>query len=159
MDLTSLRGKGVEIFKKYRYFVLILLIGIGFMLIPGNSKSTPIQPSASQTSGWEDQTEALTQILSQIKGAGKVRLMLTLASGEETVYQTNSNADRQDTVTITDSDRAQQGLIQTVLAPKYRGAVVVCQGADDVAVRLAIVEAVSSATGLGASHISVLKMK
>lgn len=34
----------------------------------------------------------------------------------------------------------------------------VCQGADNAAVRLAIVEAVSKVTGLGANRISVLKM-
>jgi hypothetical protein len=41
----------------------------------------------------------------------------------------------------------------------YQGAVVLCQGAADAAVRLAVVEAVSKATGLGADKICVLKMK
>jgi stage III sporulation protein AG len=36
---------------------------------------------------------------------------------------------------------------------------VICQGAADPAVRLAVVEAVADATGLGADRISVLKMK
>jgi stage III sporulation protein AG len=49
--------------------------------------------------------------------------------------------------------------MQTVLAPQYLGAIVVCQGADRSDVRLAIVEAVSALTGLGADKISVLKMK
>ena len=49
--------------------------------------------------------------------------------------------------------------VQQVLPESYRGAIVVCQGADSPAVKLAIVEAVSRATGLGADSISVLKMK
>jgi stage III sporulation protein AG len=43
--------------------------------------------------------------------------------------------------------------------PAYLGAVVVCRGADNAAVRLQIVEAVSVFTGLGADKISVNKMK
>jgi stage III sporulation protein AG len=64
-----------------------------------------------------------------------------------------------ETVIITDAQRAQQGLVKQVNPPVYLGAVVVCQGADRASVRLAIVEAVANATGLGADKISVLKMK
>ena len=50
-------------------------------------------------------------------------------------------------------------MVRQILSPEYLGAVVVCQGANDVQVRLAVVEAVSKVTGLGADKISVLKMK
>ena len=62
------------------------------------------------------------------------------------------------TVTVSGADRREDGLIRQVNPPTYKGAIVVCQGADNGAVRLAIVEAVSRATGLGADKISVLKM-
>ena len=41
---------------------------------------------------------------------------------------------------------------------EFTGAVVVCRGADDPAVRLRIVEAVSAFTGLGTNRIVVQKM-
>lgn len=41
----------------------------------------------------------------------------------------------------------------------YSGAVILCQGANDAAVRLQIVEAVSAFTGMGSNRIIVLKMK
>ena len=66
---------------------------------------------------------------------------------------------RSNTVTITDSERSQSGLVKQVNPPTYLGAVVICQGADDPEVRLSVVNAVSKATGLGANKISVLKMK
>lgn len=105
--------------------------------------------------------EQLSQLLSQIKGAGKVRLLLTEAAGEKTIYQTDRTGQDQqsDTVIITGADRGQQGMVQQIIPPEYRGAVVVCQGADDPSVRFAIVEAVSNATGLSTDRISVLKMK
>ena len=55
--------------------------------------------------------------------------------------------------------RKQTGLVQQVNPPTYLGAVIVCQGADSASVRLAIVEAVGSVTGLSTDKITVLKMK
>jgi stage III sporulation protein AG len=111
--------------------------------------------------------ERLAQILRQVKGAGEVQVLLTEASGEETIYQINGNtsssdtssSSKQDTVTITDSQRNEQGLVRQKNPPKYMGVVVVCQGGDQATVRLAIIDAVSKAIGLGADKISILKMK
>ena len=43
--------------------------------------------------------------------------------------------------------------------PSYQGAVVVCEGAGDAAVRLALTEAVSALTGLSAERISIVQWK
>ena len=85
--------------------------------------------------------------------------MLTMAQGQETCYQTDQRGEDHSTVTVTDSDRKEQGLIRQVNPPVYLGAIVVCQGGDDPTVRLAIVESVAKVTGLGADRISVMKMK
>lgn len=165
MDWVALRQKSVELIGKYRYVLLIFLVGVGLMLIPVSKDSTPQQTQVTEpvkvvTSVSED----LEQILSQVKGAGKVRVMLTVEEGEHTLYQTDVSQNgteslREDTVIVTDENRAQNGLIQQVNPATYRGAIVVCQGADSPSVRLAIVEAVSRVTGLDSSRISVLKMK
>jgi stage III sporulation protein AG len=167
MDINAIGRKILDFLKKYRFVVLILTIGIVLMVLPTGKKEETAQPAFTQKATFEDPTRELAQILSQIQGAGKVQLLLTKGSGERTVYQTDEDRDTSDqnqsvrveTVIVTDKDRTQQGLIQQILAPEYRGAIVVCQGADNAAVRLAIIEAVSDATGLGADRISVLKMK
>ena len=167
MDINAVGRKILDFLKKYRFVVLILTIGIVLMIIPTGKKEETSEETVTQMENFEDPTRELTQILSQIQGAGKVQILLTTGAGERTVYQTDEQQDtseqsnnlRVETVIITDKDRAQQGLIQQILAPEYRGAIVVCQGADNVAVRLAIIEAVSDATGLGTDRISVLKMK
>lgn len=165
MDWVSIRGRLTELFKKYRYAVMIVLLGVVLMCLPSGKKDTQV-PTATSTSEETVQSgleESLAAILSQIKGAGKVEVLLTEAKGAETLYQsdgdTGTDTDRQDTVIISDADRAQSGLVRQVNPPSYQGAIVVCQGADSASVRLAIVEAVSSVTGLGADHITVLKMK
>lgn len=163
MELNKLRGKAGEWIKKYKYVLIVLLLGIGLMLIPDSKQQeTPTETAVSPE--FPDQTAALTEILSQIQGAGKVKVLLTMASGERTVYQSDQTSDSSgrvntETVLVTDGDRNQKGVVQKILAPEYRGAIVLCQGAGDSGVRLAIVEAVSDATGLSTDRISVLKMK
>ena len=109
----------------------------------------------------------MAALLTQIEGVGKVEVMLTIASGEETVFQTDQDismgndtqSTRQETVMTTDTQRNQTGLIKQINPARYLGAVIVCQGADSPSVRFAVVDAVSKATGLGSDRISVLKMK
>ena len=107
----------------------------------------------------------LSALLSKVEGAGRVEVILTISEGEEIVYQTNGNATDSsvtgstNTVTVTDANRNQTGLIKQIKAEKYQGAIIVCAGANNPSVRLQIVDAVSRATGLGVNKISVLKMK
>ncbi len=163
MDLSKLRGKAGSLIGKYKYVLVVLLVGIGLMLIPEHKDPESTATTTPAEISFSDQTEALTRILSQVQGAGKVKILLTLAAGEQTVYQIDQNQDaagriNSETVIITDANRNQQGLVLKTMAPEYRGAIVLCQGAGDANVRLAIVEAVSDATGLSTDRISVLKM-
>ena len=43
--------------------------------------------------------------------------------------------------------------------PVFRGAVVLCDGADDASVRLSVTQAVSTVCGIGADKVTVLKMQ
>ena len=160
MDISSVQKKLTGWLSKYKYVVLIVLAGICLMLIPNGKKEEQQTVEQVVTAPRESITEELTAILSNIKGAGKVQVMLTVKTGERYIYQTDQPSEnRVDTVIVTDNDRGQDGLIQQIEAPTYRGAIVLCQGADSASVRLAITEAVSKVTGLDASEISVLKMK
>lgn len=164
MDWANLKPSLMQYIKKYGYVVLILGIGIILMLLPDKKAAAtlPEQTGESLHSPVSTQ-EALEEILSQIQGAGKVRVLLTQSEGERTIYQSDSSSGtdsiRIETVIVTDGNRAQQGLVQQINPPVYLGAVIVCQGADSAAVRLAVTEAVADATGLTTDKITVLKMK
>ena len=111
--------------------------------------------------------DQLSDILSKVKGAGDVQVLLTVQAGEETRYQLDEvtevteqgSSTKVSTIILSNMDKQQAGLVRQVIPPIYKGAVVVCQGGDDPSVKLAITEAVSKVTGLGADRISVLKMK
>lgn len=166
MDWISLKEKAVPFLNQYKYVLAVVLIGLIMMAIPGKEEAAPetmAQPSLSEP-GMQEQLE---EILSHIKGAGKVKVLLAVSSGEKTLYETNEDSSdssgsyshRQETVLITNEEHAQNGLVKQVIPPVFQGAVVVCQGGDQPTICLAIVEAVADATGLTADKITVLKMK
>ncbi len=169
MEIKELQTKLLKGVKKYKFALLILLVGLAFMLMPNIERKQSVIETDEKTETIVQLTdeEKLTNILRKVHGAGEVAVMLTAATGEETIYQTNDNQSTgtdtynssTDTVTVTDGQRNELGLIRQINPVRYLGAVVVCAGADDPAVQLAVVDAVSKATGLGANQISVLKMK
>ena len=148
-------------FKKYRWAAAVILSGLVLMALPQGQEevSEHVQTVLTQP-GLAQQLETL---LTNLQGAGTVRVLLTERTGEQIHYPTEQDGPQEDrhlkTVVITESDRAQTGLIKRTDPPVWQGAVVLCQGADSAAVRLAVVEAVIAATGLTSDRISVLKMK
>ncbi len=166
MDWIACKRRIMENFRKYRYVMLVILAGIFLMALPDRTDEEPaVQPTAEETR--PQLQDSLEDILCQISGAGKVKVLLAQAAGESTIYQTdedistgeNSSDIRRETVLVTSSDRKEVGLVKQVNPPIYQGAIVLCQGADNAAIRLSVVEAVMSVTGLTSDRITVLKMK
>lgn len=163
--MDSIKQQIISLIKEYKYVALILAIGVLLMLLPEKQAEPQISsvPSAEPVS----QEQRLEEILSQIQGVGRVSVLLTVSEGEKVVYvfdedlseSTDNRSQSREVVVITDSERTENGLISQVLPPTYLGAVIVCQGGDLPQVQLAVVDAVSDATGLSADKISVLKMK
>lgn len=175
----SVRRAG-QLLGKFKYPLAILLLGLVLLAIPVRTQQPkrteePEAPAQEAERAGADELAGLetrmAQILSQIEGAGQVQVMLRYASGTRTVYQTDSSQE-----VSTDSEGKQTKTeIQTVMSsgsggqstpvavqticPTFQGALVVSQGADSAAVKLNLVSAVSSLTGLGADKITVIKMK
>ncbi len=160
MDRIVPKQRINALLRTYKYPILTILAGLAILLLPTGSKAPEPEP-ASQIIPAATMEERLEAILSTIDGAGTVRVLLTEESGRQTLYQTDVQSDEtrrtEDTVLIEDAERRETGLVRQTLEPQYRGAVVLCDGADSSAVKLAIVEAVGCVTGLGADRICVLK--
>ena len=167
MELKQLFGKLGTVLNKYRYAALIFVIGLVLVFLPTkNKKQTDIPQETMPNLRQTIEIDALEEVLKSIQGAGNVKVLLSVANGEETIYQKDidtsdsdgSSSNRDETVLVTDAQRAESGLIRQVNPPVYLGAIVVCEGADNAAVRLWITQAVSKITGLSTDHICVLKM-
>lgn len=162
MDWVVHRIPFLKQYKKYGCVLLAALTGILLMTLPEEKKQEqlPVPVSAENP---DDLESSLSVILSQVDGAGEVQVLLTEKEGEQILFQCDevrTQEDiRRDTVLISGSDRTEDGLVRQRVPPVYRGAVVLCRGADNAQVRLALAEAVKSVTGLSLDCITILKMK
>lgn len=117
------------------------------------------------------QTEKkLSELIAQVEGAGRVRVMLTIESSDEKIYaadeKTNAKTDG-DTeqksydsqYVLVDGDSGDTGILLKTNAPKIKGVIIVCDGGENPTVANQITNAVSAALGVGANRVSVLKMK
>ena len=109
-------------------------------------------------------SEEVWKDLSQVEGAGQVTVTLTVKSGMERVLasdRTTSVTDRGSSVeeetVLTGSGGSQEAVLLSRRYPTFQGALVVCQGGDDPAIRLLMTQAVSALTGLGADRVTVCK--
>lgn len=154
-----------ELWKKYKFILLVVLVGVILMLLPVSSGAKDKAADDSQTPPETFDLEATEQrmaaILGKIDGVGKLQLMLTLQSGTRLTLaedtQRDSGRTTRETVTLNRGSGSQEVVVTDHYYPVYQGAVVVCQGADSSAVRLAVTETVQALTGLPSDRIQVVK--
>lgn len=169
-QLSELQKRLSAGISKFRLPLLIFAAGLLLMLLPTGKRSTQAVQTAAQAAQTQELTppqEEMEAILSRIDGVGRVDLLLTLRTSGASVYQTDTRTvtsgsgttEECQTVFGQTSGSGKEPVVQTTLAPQYQGALVVCDGADRASVRLAVVQAVTSLTGLGSNQIAVVKMK
>ena len=166
MDWLKIRTAITEGFTKYKFVLLIIVLGIILMLMPTGEKQEKIPEKLVEADTEADMEEKLESILGQIRGVGKVDVMITEQTGAETIYQADEDSAEGETnrsvkrkTVIVSGNGTQSGLVQTVTPPTYLGAIIVCQGGGSQSVKLAVANAVSAATGITLDRISVLEMK
>ena len=180
MDWKRLRG-AFHALGRYRYVLPVLLLGVFLLLLPGrtpHAEPSAVSETASEHAAefteafdLESMEKRLEDALSQIKGAGRVEVLLTLESGTEQVLAHDSETDREEdgervglrrsseTVIVDRGGSVEEAVVVRQLYPVFRGAAIVCEGAGDPSVRLQVTQAVSALTGLGSDKISISQMK
>ncbi len=120
----------------------------------------------------------IEEVVSAIKGVGKVRAAVTLERGPESVYARNvtssrtssserTGSDTRDHLTENESSQPVTGrlggtdsvLIERVEAVKVAGCLVVAEGVSSSRVKLEVYRAVETLLGLPVSKIQVVPMK
>lgn len=145
---------------KYRYAVLVIAIGALVMLWPVR-RPAEIRDGGAAV---RDIQREMEEVVGKIGGVGRVRLMLTEESGAERILAENRATSRRGEeysgsaeIVLADTGGRDEAVVTRTLCPTYRGALVVCEGGDRAAVRLAVTRAVSALTGLTADRIAVEK--
>lgn len=156
-----------KLLEQYKYILIVIAAGILLLLWPTGERRQAAETDAGDAREDFDLDaleEKLSQTLSQVEGAGEVRVTLTVKSGMEQVLasdRTTSVTERGSSVeeetVLVGSGGKQEAVLLTRKYPTFQGALVVCQGGGDAEVRLLLTQAVSALTGLGADRITVCK--
>lgn len=158
-DVKVRINKAIEFLEKYKFALIILVIGLVLISLPTSKKTEEKEIITKTEQLPEDQLEEkLQRVLQQIDGAGRVEVVLTVKESQQKVLASDETESESKTVTVKSGDGTETVTVKS-LYPVYRGALVVCDGADDPQVKLDIVSSVSALTGLGTDKITVVKMK
>lgn len=162
---------------RYKYFLAVITVGVLLLLSAKVPISEPAKEEGAQTEAAFDlQTfqQSVADSLAQIEGAGRVEVLLSLEAGEESVYASDVSQSSQSAGGSSDSTSETYQSTMSILSdgsygetpvlikskyPTFRGAVILCEGADSDTVRLQIVQAVSALCGISSDHISISKLK
>lgn len=161
-----------EILKKRAALIAAAVLGITLILWPsgkrdGNKAESAALCETDENEGFsiEAEEERIRTLLEQVEGVGTASVRLSAAASEETVYLENKKLasdgreESSTTVTVPKGSGTSEAVVVKKLRPELLGCVVACTGADSDAVRLRVVSAVRSLTGLPTDRITVLKSK
>jgi len=166
---------------KTNYLIVLGIAGILLMTI-GNYDYSKHENGAKNDislNTYKHQLEKeLTDFISEIDGAGKVKVLVYLESGEENIYvqqeksvnaQQNNKKENEnyyDTQTtyeneyvIVKNSGEDTALIEKTLQPSIKGVAVACSGADDISVVTAVTGSISAALGVPTHKIFVTKIR
>ncbi len=147
----------------------VLIIGLlGMLLILFSSFSDGEEARSEDDyflSQMERDKKELTQLLSDVAGAGKTRVMISYESSEEVVFvadtQTDTAENKSDTkreYIIIDEGSDETGLVAKTIYPCVRGVAVVCQGGGNPIVKEQIISIVSALFDISTNKITVADM-
>lgn len=148
---------------KYKYAALVILIGMGILLWPDAAKKeaaaeVPVS-AVSAESEKETLQKDLQNVLSEMSGVGKIRVLLSLESGTRSIFWQDPKTEKELETVYQQKGNEKLPAVSKTVYPQYRGALIVCEGAENVSVCLKIKQAVSGLTGLGSDKITIVKMK
>ena len=144
-----------------------------------NKKLATTENETQTTATETGMEQKLENILSNIKGVGKTKVLITYSqtsqiipmydedSSTSTTEETdsgggtrtvNESTTKKDVI-YEDKNGTKTPITQSVINPKIEGAIITAQGANDANIKTSIVQAVEAVTGLATYKIQVFEMK
>lgn len=143
------------------------------------NKKLAVEENEQNTTESEDIEKRLENILSNIKGVGKAKVLLTYSQtsqimpmyDEDSSASTTEEKDSGGGTRIVNESSTKKDIIyeetngiktpitQSVINPKIEGAIITAKGANDANVKTNIIQAVEAVTGLATYKIQVFEME
>lgn len=170
-------GRG-KIEKKKKWVILVILIAVLVLAFwnsgeeekPNKEDEATISVLTMDADYITNAETKLGDILSKIKGAGKVKVMITFAEGEEKVLaknessqletehstdKTQSKSQQEEDVLLYDSNKGEEPFIVKERLPVPSGVLVVADGAGSENIRLELYEAVRALYGISGHRVKI----
>lgn len=149
--------------------VVLIIIGNTFFGPTDSTteKITAIQNSETSQGDTDEQLEKrLAEVFSEIEGAGKVKVMLTLKAGteiivaeEEKIKESNDGVDMENSVVIlSQGNGVEKPLILKEKYPEVEGIIIVAEGGDDFLVKEALSKGAQALLNVPAHKVEIFKM-
>lgn len=155
--------KKIKIFAAIGIIAILLILLSEFIPTAAESKKKEETDYAEYISSLENETQ---ELLSSISGAGRCKVMITLKNSSESVYakniEENNNSGSislKNEYVLYDGQEGETPVLIKQYFPDVQGVAVVCDGADNSAVRESIINTVSSLFSIPVNKISVSKYK
>lgn len=141
--------------------VMAMLLLLLSELLPGGGTQKAVASTTQTVAVSQYQTrleQQLEGLISQLQGAGRTTVMVTLTTGEETVYAVDTQTGdlQQETHVLL---RDGSALAETTYLPQVCGVAVLCEGGGDVRVAARITELLHSLLDLPTNRICVEQRK
>lgn len=148
--------------KNNRILIIILIIGIIIMLIPSKKKAEV--PAEKEKIEEYDDSERLAEIISQIDGVGRVKVMVTYSKTAENILAFDTKSEKTSGKDSGSDESIDKQAIMSdgtpvILAktyPKVKGVVVIAKGCDNPKTKSAISEAVTTAFDIAPHKVCIL---
>ncbi len=189
MPLNSLT-EGIKKFfgKNDKRARIVLILGIAGIVMIGLSQfwpsgekktSTEIGTASADTEAYKTKLEKrVEEMISSVKGVGNARVMITLESGIEYIYEKEQNVSstlnedhtqeggakiqqsedsKESFIIVEDANGRKTALVRKQLEPQIQGVVIVCEGGGNAVVAKNIYDLVTTALGIGYDRVCVVK--
>ncbi len=148
--------------KKIQY-ILVGVLALAAIIIIAFSYFQPVSTVRSDENDYASVLESkLSAVLSEVDGAGKVSVIITVESGMETVLAmetvTSETANRKEVVETPIVVNGKTVVLKE-LYPKITGVLIVAEGAKSISVLNKIQQATMSLLDIDANRIEILTMK
>ncbi len=172
--VSQIKGTVGQMKKSGRLWIVVLgaIVGLGLLVMgsfdlpfgKGEHKNTAtVTDEQAQLQAYKQQLSSeIAALCSEVRGVGRVQVMVTLSGGYEYVYardvQSKTGGDSytwEESYVLIGSGSAQGPLLLMKKQPSVAGVGIVCQGGADPAVQNELTALVSAAFGIGANKIYV----
>lgn len=152
--MSDLTKKYFPFIKKHWYIPLMIFVGILMMAGSRGKESTETASMIISDRQYIQETESrLEMMLSELEGAGRCRVTVTLAAGTKKEYVRQEGS----VLVVSDKDGNESPVISKENSPEIAGVTVACRSAERPDVRNRIIQAVSTVLGIGTNKICVVE--